>query len=98
LRQIANIIDTCNEMTREQLLLLQQHEEQLRQADQRVRDAVEDSRKAGEELKEATGHKMKGIKYKVGLFFGGVGAVIGAALGLGVGAVVGGVGGGIVGA
>ncbi|TNV76192.1 hypothetical protein FGO68_gene9191 [Halteria grandinella] len=97
LRQIANIIETCNEMTKEQLLLIQQHDEQLRLADQRVRDAVEDSRKAGEELREATGHKMKGIKYKVGAFFGGVGAVIGGVLGLGTGAVVGGVGGGIVG-
>lgn len=97
LKQIANIIESCNAMTAEQLLLLQQHDEQLLIADQRVRDAVEDSRKAGEELKAATGHKMKGIKYKVGAFFGGVGAIVGGVLGFGTGAVVGGVGGGIVG-
>ncbi len=58
---------------------------------------LSDSKAAGEELKQAHGHKLKSVKYKLGMIFTGVGAAVGAVLGLGVGAVVGGAGGAVVG-
>lgn len=77
--------------------MLQEQDEKLKIADREVREAVENSKKAGEEIQQASGHKFKTLKYKIGMFFGGVGAVVGGILGLGVGAAAGGAGGIIVG-
>ena len=63
----------------------------------KVANTVEDSKRAGEELKQASRHKFKGIKYKLGMVLGGIGAAVGAVFGLGVGAAAGGVGGAVVG-
>lgn len=62
-----------------------------------VAHGVEESKKAGDDLRAASGHKFKALKYKVGLIFGGIGAAVGGVFGLGVGAVAGGAGGLFVG-
>ena len=97
MEKIKNIMQGCNELTKEQLLMMQGHEEKLSIADYMVCEAVEDSRKAGEELRAASGHKLKGLKYKMGMLVGGIGAVVGGIFGMGAGAAVGGVGGAVVG-
>ncbi len=73
--------------------MIQAHGETLEKASNGVADSLEESKRAGEELKAASGHKFKGLKMKIGLIFGGIGAAIGGALGFGVGAVAGGAGG-----
>ena len=95
--KVKSIITTCNELTSEQLRMMQEQGEELEKAGHRVEDTVEESRRAGEELKAAARHKSKGLKMKLGLVFGGIGAAVGGVLGFGVGAVAGGVGGVAVG-
>lgn len=97
LEKVRSIMLNCNQMSRDQLLMIQAHEEQLRRAEAEVADAVESSRKAGEELKKASGHKFKTLKYKLGLVFGGIGGAVGGVFGLAPGLVLGSAGGAAVG-
>ena len=93
IRKVKSIIQTCNELTSDQLRMMQEEGETLERAGHRVEETVEDSRRAGEELKAAAKHKSKGLKMKLGLVMGGIGAAVGGVLGFGVGAVAGGAGG-----
>lgn len=69
--------------------MIQEAQEKIDAVDRHVESAVVDSQKGGEELKQASKHKSKGLKYFLTAFLGAAGGVIGGVLGVGVGAGVG---------
>ena len=63
-----------------------------------MEQAAIESAQAGENIKEASRSKFKTLKWKLGTWFGAIGAGVGAIFGAVPGAAVGGAGGAVVGA
>ena len=77
---------------------MEAQDQDFNEVESKVEEAAVESHKAGETIKEASQTKFKTYKWKVGAFFGGIGAAVGAFFGAVPGAAAGGVGGGVLGA
>ena len=98
LKMVQELTQSINWINKEIAQKVDEQDEGFDMVENDVEQAAIESAHAGENIREASRSKFQTVKYKLGTFFGAIGAGVGAIFGAVPGAVVGGAGGAVIGA
>ena len=94
---VQELTQNINWINKEIAIKVEEQDEGFDIVDAQVEQVAIESAEAGENLKEASRSKFQTVKWKLGTWFGAIGAGVGAIFGAAPGAAAGGVGGAVVG-